>query len=179
MRRFLLGFVIGILVLPAGVIFCAWMGLLPTTVHSKPLPMEAHIAQMALNASAARNAPHLTNPIPATEENLRVGMKLFRGDCSGCHGEPTADMDYGVTLYPNVPQFWKNPPRLPDFQLFWIAKNGVRYSGMFAFGGQWGKDASGNDTSDQKIWSAVLFLSHLDSLPPAVNAEWHAKPAHQ
>ena len=31
-----------------------------------------------------------------------------------------------------------------------------------------GIDASGKDISDEKIWTAVTFLKHLDSLPPAV-----------
>jgi len=46
---------------------------------------------------------------------------------------------------------------------------------MFEWDGEFGKDASGRDTSDEKIWRAVTFLTHLDSLPPAVAAEWHKK----
>jgi hypothetical protein len=48
---------------------------------------------------------------------------------------------------------------------------------MFAWDGQFGKDSTGRDISDDKIWSAVIFLSHLESLPPAVDSEWHRKPA--
>jgi hypothetical protein len=54
-------------------------------------------------------------------------------------------------------------------------KNGVRYSGMFAWDGQWGKDSTGKDVTDQKIWTTVTFLKHLDSLPPSVAAAWHTK----
>lgn len=175
MRKFLLGFVLGILVLPCGVLIAAHQGWLATNANAVPPSWEQHFGQMALTAAAARKAPHLTDPIAPTEENLRAGMKLFRDDCAGCHGTPTNPSD-GIGLYPNVPQFWKDPPRLPDYQLFWIVKGGVRYSGMFSWDGQWGKDASGNDISDQKIWTAVTFLSRMGSLPPAVNAEWHAKP---
>jgi len=32
-------------------------------------------------------------------------------------------------------------------------------------------------TGDDKIWKMVTFLNHLDSLPPAVNEEWHKKPS--
>jgi hypothetical protein len=31
------------------------------------------------------------------------------------------------------------------------------------------------DVSDEKIWTAVTFLKHLDSLRPAVAAEWNKK----
>jgi hypothetical protein len=51
----------------------------------------------------------------------------------------------------------------------------VRYSGMFGWAGQFGKDASGKDVSDERIWTAVTFLTHLDSLPPMVDAEWRKK----
>lgn len=78
-------------------------------------------------------------------------------------------------MYPVAPQFALHPPAKPDYQLFWIVSSGVRYSGMFHFGGQFAKDANGNDTSDRKIWSAVTFLTHLNSLPPSIDAEWHKK----
>ena len=28
------------------------------------------------------------NPIPPTEANLMAGLKIFEGDCAGCHGTP-------------------------------------------------------------------------------------------
>jgi hypothetical protein len=56
-------------------------------------------------------------------------------------------------------------------------KGGIRYTGMFAWSGQFAPDASGRDVADEKIWAIVTFLTHLDSLPPAVNAEWHKKSA--
>lgn len=57
-------------------------------------------------------------------------------------------------------------------ELFWIAEHGVRYSGMFVMKGAFRKDASGRDPSDEKIWTMVTFLTHLDALPPAIDAEW-------
>jgi DNA-binding CsgD family transcriptional regulator len=62
-----------------------------------------------------------------------------------------------------------HPPRLPDYQLFWIIRNGVRYSGMSAYDRQWDNDRV---KSDDQIWKAALFLSRLDALPPAVDAAW-------
>jgi mono/diheme cytochrome c family protein len=102
-----------------------------------------------------------------------VGMKLFKSDCAGCHGTPNtaSENEANVILYPNAPQFVLHPPRKPEHQLFWIVKRGVRHSGMFAWGGQFAPDSSGKDVSDEKIWTAVTFLTHLGSLPPAVDAE--------
>jgi hypothetical protein len=46
---------------------------------------------------------------------------------------------------------------------------------MFVFGGAWKKPGSSIDPSDEKIWTAVTFLTHLDSLPSSVDVEWHKK----
>jgi len=177
MKTFLLGLAFGLLALPLAVITVARFGLLPINANTSPSNLEASFAHMALDASAARHAPHLSDPIAPSEENLMAGLKLFKSDCAGCHGTPNtaSENETNVNLYPNAPQFALHPPRKPDYQLFWIVKGGVRYSGMFAWAGQFAPDASGKDVSDEKIWSAVTFLTHLDSLPPAVDAEWHKK----
>jgi len=179
MGRFLLGFLIGVLALPVTILIVARLGLLPIHANTSPTGWEIGVAHMALSASAARQAPHLPNPIAPTEENLMAGMKLFKNDCAGCHGTPNtaSENEANVTLYPNAPQFVLHPPRKPDYQLFWLVKGGVRYSGMFAWGGQFAPDSSGKDVSDEKIWTAVTFLTHLESLPPAVDAEWRKKTA--
>ena len=177
MRKFLLGFVLGILTLPLGAFVAAWMGWLPTNANTTASALERSFAHLALDSAAARRAPHLTNPIAPTEENLMAGMKIFKGDCAGCHGNPNnaANREAEPIFYPIPPVFALHPPSKLDYQLFWIIKGGVRYSGMFWWDGQFGKDASGKDVSDDKIWTAVTFLKHPDSLPPAVAAEWHKK----
>jgi thiosulfate dehydrogenase len=177
MRKFLLGFVVGILTLPVGAFAAAWMGWLPTNANATPSALEKAFAHLALDSAAARRAPHLANPIAPTEENLMAGVKLFKGDCAGCHGNPNTATERNTQngLYPSPAPFALHPPCKPDYQLFWIIKGGVRYSGMFSWDGQFGKDASGKEISDEKIWTAVTFLTHLDSLPPAVAAEWHKK----
>ena len=66
-----------------------------------------------------------------------------------------------------VPQFAQNAPGRPDWQMFWIVKHGVRYSGMAAWDGE---------IPDEKIWQMVTFLSRLRNLPPDVEADWHQSP---
>jgi mono/diheme cytochrome c family protein len=173
MRNFAVGFVVGILSLPTAFLILAWLGFFPALANADPPAWERAFARIALNSYVSRHAPHLANPILATDENLLAGMKVFKDACAGCHGDPSATSDYGASFYPRVPQFAVAPPRKPDWQLFWIVKNGVRYSGMSAWDGQWHNDKA---VSDDHIWKVVTFLSRLDSLPPAVSAEWHKKP---
>jgi mono/diheme cytochrome c family protein len=179
MRKFLLGFVVGILVLPVAAWAGAWLGMFPISAKAVPGKWETVFAHLALDEAAARHAPRLTNPVAPTEENLMAGVKLFKGDCAGCHGDPNSPVTErdASGLYPNPQVFAHHPPSKPDYELFWIIKGGVRYSAMFAWDGQFGRDASGKDVSDEKIWTAVTFLTHLNSLPPAVDAEWRKKAA--
>ena len=173
MRKFILGFFLGVLTLPVGFLVAAWWGCLPAFANTDPPKWEKAFARLALNGYVARHAPRLTNPISATDENLLAGMNVFRDACAGCHGDPNGISQYGQGFYPRVPQFAIDPPRRPDWQLFWIVKNGVRYSGMSAWDGQWHNDKA---VSDDRMWKVATFLSRLDSLPPKVNDEWHKKP---
>ena len=163
MRRFVLGFLLGLVLPAAAGIVAAFAGLFSVRASAKPPGWETAFARRAFDASVAREAPRQTNPIPATDEELRRGLRLFRGDCAGCHGDFEKPSDWGANFYPPVPQFTRNPPRRPDWQIFWIVKNGVRYSGM----GGWDRQIS-----DADVWRVAAFLSRLESLPPSVDAEW-------
>jgi len=180
MGKVLLGFVIGVAALPLAIVIIAKAGLFSINANTTPGRLESALAHMALDASAARQAPQIPNPIAPTEENLMAGMKMFKNDCAGCHGTPNsaADNEKDATLYPPAPQFVLHPTSKPDYQLFWIVRGGVRYTGMFAWGGQFAPDAAGHDPSNEKIWTAVTFITHMNSLPPAVDAEWRKKPEH-
>src|SRR6516162_11164879 len=129
MAKFLFGFLTGVLTLPIAILTVARLGLLPIRANTSPSGWEGTLANMALSASAARQAPHVPNPVAPTEENLMAGMKLFKDDCAGCHGDPNRPNSEAETgLYPNAQAFAFHPPRMPDYQLFWIISNGVRYS---------------------------------------------------
>src|SRR5438132_12638242 len=77
---------------------------------------------------------------------------------------PAASNWGSAHFYPRVPQFAAEPPRKPDWQIFWIVEHGVKYSGM----GGWSELMP-----QAEAWKVASFLSHLDSLP-AVAAEVEA-----
>jgi mono/diheme cytochrome c family protein len=93
-------------------------------------------------------------------------MKVYLLNCAGCHGDPSGPSQFGAGFYPPVPQFPTNPPTKTDYQMFYIVKNGVRYTGMPSWEGV---------ASERDMWLAVTFLSRLKSLPPEVQAKWHPK----
>jgi mono/diheme cytochrome c family protein len=167
MRKFSSGLLLGLLIIPmssAIALMCGWVRLHAT---ADPPHWEAFVAREALAASIARQAPKLQNPIAATSSNLRSGLKIYRDNCAGCHGDSGKPSHWGTTaFYPRVPQFDTDLPPKPDWQRFWIVKHGVRYTGMAAWEGE---------ISDENIWTVVTFLQNLRNLPPDVQAEWKAR----
>lgn len=168
MGKFLLGLFLGIILPPAIFAALAFMGRLPVNAKEEPPNWEKKFLRAAVARSIARQAPVLKNPYPPTDGNLLAGLKEFHDSCDGCHGTGEKKSIWGTSdFYPRVPQFGFEPPRMPDWQIYWVLKNGIRYTGM-----------GGNDPgiSEEHAWQLALFLSRLDSLPPAVEAEWRKRP---
>lgn len=168
MRTFSWGVIVGVLLAPSLLLIAALAGRLPVAATAEPPGWEVALAQRALARSVGREALAQDNPVTPSSENLRAGMRLYRDNCAGCHGEGGKPSTWGShAFYPRVPQFDAEPPSLPDWQLFWIVTHGVRYSGM----GAWDRLLPADDR-----WKIVTFLSRLRSLPPDVRADWQAPP---
>jgi mono/diheme cytochrome c family protein len=160
MRNFVFGVVVTILVLLIAGLGLALLGFLPTRANRSPGKMENHIAMSALDNSVDRHAPRLNNPVPPTDENLIEGVKIYTTNCAGCHGNlDRQPSPFGESFYPSAPNLIRDPPDDPEWHLFYVIRNGVRYTGMAA----WDKTLS-----DQDIWKVTAFLSRINKLPPAV-----------
>lgn len=164
MRKFILGFVAGIVVLLL-VMFCyVRFGFVDPRADKEVSLLESKIAMPALDAAVDRRASEAQNPIQPTDADVTAGMKIYQANCASCHGDihrprgPLAD-----SLYPRAPQFLEDAPDMPENQNFYIIQHGVRMSGMPAW-----KQTLG----DQKIWQVTTFLSHMDKLPPEVSDSW-------
>jgi mono/diheme cytochrome c family protein len=164
MRNFILGIVITILVLLIGGLGFALLGLMPTRANSTPPEIERHFAMSALDNSVERHAPRVNNPVPPTDENLIAGLKIYTMNCALCHGgidhQPSS---FEKSFYPPPPNLILHPPDDPEWHVFYVIHNGVRYTGMPA----WDKTLSESD-----IWKLTAFLTRVDKLPPAVQDYW-------
>jgi mono/diheme cytochrome c family protein len=82
-----------------------------------------------------------TNPLPATEETIEKGKRLFQGKafCMTCHGKDGkglgADIEPGTLRGPLPRNFtdqdWQKTRT--DGELFWILKNGSKGTAMAPF----------------------------------------------
>jgi mono/diheme cytochrome c family protein len=164
MRNFILGIVVTIVVLLIIGLGFALLGFLPTRANSTPPEMERHLAMSALDNSVERHAPRVTNPVPPTDDNLIAGLKIYTMNCALCHGgidgQPST---FANSFYPAPPNLILHPPDDPEWHVYYLIHNGVRYTGMPA----WDKTLS-----DADIWKITSFLARADKLPPAVQDYW-------
>jgi mono/diheme cytochrome c family protein len=166
-KLFFLGFLSGIAVLLLGVLGYLRLGLAEVRGDVGPATWESSLMYSAVHASVRRRAPELPNPIQPTEENLIAGGKIYLNNCAGCHGTPgKPSQDDGDSLYPPIPQLPKAGTEYSEAQIFWIAKHGVRRTGMFA-NGKW--------ISDKELWTVATFIKRIKELPPSVRTALEEK----
>jgi mono/diheme cytochrome c family protein len=158
MKGFMFGIGTMILILALGLVF-ALMGFVSMSADNPPSKIETTLAGHAMDASIARAAPKVANPVAADEANLAAGARLYRDHCTLCHGDPEYPKSpLADSLNPPPPQFMNDMPDKPEDQNFYILEHGVRWTAMPGWK---------NVLTEQQIWQTVTFLSHMHDLPPA------------
>ena len=164
MKFFLLGVLAAVGCMAAGGAVFLYFGLLNFSADQQPSEFERGLAMSAVDASVARRSPPERSTPQSSEADLLEGMKLYKTNCSVCHGDPgTPERVLGKSFNPPVPQFMTEAADMPANQNFYIIKHGLRWTGMPA----WGKTLK-----DGEIWKLTAFLAQMDKLPPAVDQEW-------
>lgn len=164
MRNVILGVIITLAVLILGGLAYLSLGFFPTNADATPPALEERIANSAMDASMEKRAPRVSSPLPATDDNLIDGMKLYTMNCALCHG--TLDMKPSPlehAMYPPPPQFILMPLDDPEWHINYAIRTGVRYTGMPAWKGT---------LSDQDIWKLTLFLARIEKMPSGVQDFW-------
>ena len=159
MKSFVLGVICTIAVSIVGLLAYLLLGFAEVRGDVPGTRLESRLMNAAVHSSVRRHAPELANRFAPTDENLIAGGKIFLNECAGCHGTPGKATDYADTLYPPVPQLPKVGTQYTEAQIFWIAKHGIRRTGMFA-NGKW--------ESDEKLWKAAAYIKRIKDLPPPV-----------
>ena len=159
MKQFLLGALTAVVVFSLGAVLYMRFGLAEVRGDIPASRLEGSLMRMAVHASVRRDAPAVPNPVEPTEENLIAGGKMFLNECAGCHGTPGKARKWSDTLYPPAPQLPEVGTEYSEAQIFWVAKHGIRRTGMFA-NGVW--------DSDQKLWTLAAYIYRIRNLPPRV-----------
>lgn len=163
MKRILIGFVLGLAAVAAGVYFYFSKGLAPVATDSAPLPFEARLAGMALHARIAKEMPS-QSPIQPDEANLVAGARVYRANCAVCHGLPgQAETAIAKGMFPHPPQLFTGHGVTDDpaGETYWKAANGIRLTGMPGYK---------RSLSETQLWQVSLMLAGADKLPASATA---------
>jgi mono/diheme cytochrome c family protein len=162
-KTFAMGFAFGTLVLILGVLAYLRLGLAEIHADTVPVGLTSRFLYSAVHSAVRRGAPAQQNPLSASQQMLIEGGKLYLNDCAGCHGEPgKAPSEFGATFYPPAPQLARTGTQYTEAQISWIAKHGIRRTGMAAQAGSY---------SDEKLWKLAAFIHQMTKLSPSVLKE--------
>ena len=136
------------------------------SARDEPSAVEAFVAHRLRHLAVPLAARQVENPIAPSEAVLAEARGHFADHCALCHGnDGRGDTPIGRNLYPKAPDLRApGTQSLSDGELFYIIENGVRFTGMPA----WGASES---HGDEASWQLVHFIRHLPELTPAELAE--------
>lgn len=135
------------------------------SARDNPSWMEVAAARAARKIAVPAQAKRRPNPTPNTPENLAQARAHWADHCAICHANNgSGDTDIGRNLYPKVPDMrLPATQNLTDGELYYTINNGIRLTGMPAWG-----QAGGND---EDTWKLVHLIRHLPQLTPQEERE--------
>jgi mono/diheme cytochrome c family protein len=121
----------------------------------QPGPLETRVSDLAKRFFIYRASRHGIPPRPLnTKASVASGGVHYGLDCSICHADDGgAQTPLGRWMYPRAADLTsKQVQSYSDKELFWIIQNGIRLTGMPAFG---------KVESQDHIWDLVNYVRTL------------------
>jgi mono/diheme cytochrome c family protein len=112
----------------------------------------------AIMQNSVRIRAGTDEPETWSEEEVRKGFKDYDEMCVVCHSAPGKERSpISKGMRPQPPNLAEASKQWTGAQLFWIIKNGIKLTGMPAFG---------STHSDEQIWNIVGFVCRLPQVSP-------------
>lgn len=153
------GFIVALVILAALGVAFIYSGIYNVAATYPDSPAAAWALSTTMDRSVRHRAAGIKVPNLNDPAKIRAGLGHYKDDCVVCHGAPGVRMgEVGRALNPKPPKLTEAAGDWKNNELFWIIKNGVRMSGMPA----WGV----ND-SDKDLWETTAFVRQLPKMTPA------------
>jgi mono/diheme cytochrome c family protein len=152
---------ITVMVVLALVAVAGWLEVMHgLSARDNPTVLEEFVAVNMRKMAMPSEAKNQKNPYVATPELMTETRRHFADHCATCHGnDGTGNTSIGRNLYPKAPNMrLADTQTLTDGELYYIIHNGIRLTGMPA----WGEA----NEKDEDSWKLVLFIRHLPKLTP-------------
>lgn len=127
------------------------------SAREKPLAFEAFLARNARRLATPAGAREMRNPLAASEVAIAEARDHFADHCAVCHAnDGSGQTEINEGLYPPAPDMRRDETQqLSDGEIFYIIRNGIRFTGMPGWGGE-----------DEENWKLVLFIRRIPKLTP-------------
>ncbi|MGD0790438.1 MAG: cytochrome c [Terriglobales bacterium] len=161
--KFIVGLLLGLLLVPAGAYLYFTGGSAPVATTDSNMPFETFFANKALNARIKKDMPKNV-PIQANDANYLAGAELYKQHCAVCHGLPLSPKTAIATgMYPKPPRLLEGKGVTDDEpgESYWKIFNGIRLTGMPGFS---------KSLSETQMWQLAILLANADKLPPSTKA---------
>jgi mono/diheme cytochrome c family protein len=157
MRRRTLIVALLLIVLFGGIVFGLHRIRRGFSARDNPSAMETYVAKMARKLSIPASERGAKNPFSPTPEILSEARAHFADHCATCHAnDGSGKTEIGENLYPKSPDMRQSETQnLTDGEIYYIIHNGIRLTGMPAWG---------DPTKDDDSWKLVLFIRHLPQM---------------
>ena len=158
MKKFLLGAIVASLFAAVVALGASMAGLVPIAATSKEPALLSWFLHNTYKKAVAWNAADIQVPKDfANEQMVLKGAKNFAAMCAGCHTAPGKEATAAsLGLNPTPPKAAELAEVLTAAERFWVINNGVKMTGMPAFG-------PAHQDKDE-LWSLVAFTEKLPSL---------------
>ncbi len=137
------------------------------SARDNPSVVETYVAKTARRLSVPASERNAKNPFAASAEVLSEARAHFADHCAICHGnDGSGKTQIGQNLYPKTPDMrLPETQNLTDGEVYYIIHNGIRLTGMPAWGAE---------EKDEDSWKLVVFIRHLPQLTAAEEREMEA-----
>lgn len=113
--------------------------------------------------SVERRAAELGQPEKFTPAMIAAGGADYRAMCEHCHAGPGHKRaDWASGMRPRPPHLVEAAVHWTPREVFWLAKHGVKMTGMPAFG---------PTHDDRTLWNIAAFVKELPAMTPQRYAE--------
>jgi mono/diheme cytochrome c family protein len=129
------------------------------SARGEPTRVEEWVARTMRSLATPSAVRSTRNPVEPNEAVLTEGLEHFADHCAMCHANNgSGDTEIGRGLYPRAPDMRAAATQeLTDGELFSIIENGIRLTGMPAWG-------TGTPEGERASWALVHFIRRLPTL---------------
>lgn len=137
------------------------------SARDQPSALETYVARTARRMAVPSRAKIDKNPFTASPGLMAQARAHFADHCAICHANNgSGNTEIGRNLYPKAPDMrLPQTQNLTDGELYYTIHNGIRLTGMPAWG---------TEGKDEDSWKLALFIRHLPQLTPTEEREMEA-----